>query len=184
MHWKESIVPCVLCVALAVAAPTLKKQHDRAKRALAIVRGQVKRSPTLGFPSLGGIELNGKVFAPVSDAAVNRTLVCRLRTSSLTQDITWLSDVAKELPKEPKDKIIDLVAYCDGPECSQALRARPVALPFPVVTHGEVVASQALANADERDECMLVEKGFKTVRAASWRKPGVRTEDFVKEIAK
>jgi hypothetical protein len=181
MHWKELFVPCLLCVALATAAPMLKKQHDGAKRVLVAARGEVKRNPSLGFPSLGGIELNGKVFGPVSDAAVNRTLVCRLRTSSLTQDLAGLADVARVLHRDTK---IDLVAYCDGPDCSQALRTRPSALPFPVVTHGEVVASQALATADERGECLLVDKGFTSVKAASWRKPGVRTEDFVREIAK
>jgi hypothetical protein len=181
MRWWEIAAGCLFCVALAVCAQSLGERHRRLQRGIDAAKLRSERSESLTFGSLFGIDLSGQVFGSKFPEFIPRSVVCRLRTSSLSQDVDVLSEVSRLLPK---DLAIRVVAYCDGSTCSQQLRSRESPLPFTVVTHGEVVATQALANADDLGECFLVDRRFRSVKTITWRKPGISPHDLAMEVAK
>ena len=101
--------------------------------------------------------------------------------ASLPQDIATLSEVSKYFPKNID---MSIVAYCDGPACTSEITNLKSPVPFRVLSHAEVIASQALASADSRGECIVADSASRSAKVVAWRKPNSKAMELAAEMAK
>ena len=124
----------------------------------------------LGFRDARGIGLRGERIESGQLAQTTRVAAFLLRSSSLSDDLSFWRDVARLLPAASG---VRLVGYCDGRACTDASRLRPEVAPFPIIVYGEAVDSQAVINADMLGAFVSADNGAEVGgEIISWRVAG------------
>lgn len=125
-----------------------------------------------------GIDSLGQRIDPARFSGINRVVVFLLRSGSLDLDLKFWNSVGSLLPNGSG---VELIGYCDGNACIEALEKNPLSMEFPVITYGEALDSQALLNADLEGNFLLAEKG-KYARTIGWRGSGRTADDVARSI--
>jgi hypothetical protein len=148
--------------------------HKKVK--LAIREDEVSKRE-LGFQQEAGIDIYGKLVAPLPPPQEERAVVFLLRSQSLYSDLTFWKAVQKELTGG-----VRLIAYCNDDECSNFLKEQSEKS-FPVIAFGEVLGTQALMQADEDGECFVRSEYWLVAKPIKWRGTGASPETISESLA-
>jgi len=132
----------------------------------------------LVFQSALGIDVFGKLVYPLPPPEVDRTIVFLLRGKSIVSDLQFWHQVEGIVPTSSH---IRLIGYCDSDDCINDIKAHREAFNFPVIAYGELVASQALINADEDGSSVLLREQWLIPHFLKWRTTDRRPLDIVRE---
>lgn len=123
-----------------------------------------------------GIGVHGERIDPSAVPAITRIGAFVIRHASVAADVQFWREAANLLPAE---STIQLVAYCDGEDCARTIRDEFDLPEFPVIAFGEVVASQAVMNADLAGAFVIIRHGQDQPGGSRARTDAVRWRDQV-----
>ena len=177
----ESLIGIVLIVSLVFCGVRFtrslhalsQRSEDEERRSLGSDHSRVFRSET-------GVDVWGNQVHPLPYPMEPKTLVFMFRGSTLARDVEFWRNVDQLLPKGSG---IRLVAYCDGRECTEAVRKSVKPPGFPVVAYGELTSSEAIVDADVAGNALLRSEEVIQAKSISWRTAGITPGNIVKEAS-
>lgn len=181
MQWIGTAVKCGALLVLVASGTNLRNQFALTWSQVQAQRGYLSTDPRLALSSIVGIDLAGRRVLDIAPDSVDRWIVFRLRSASLHEDIEYWTAVAAAIPKGHR---LGLLGYCERSDCRDSLALRTDGLPFRVVVYGEVIASQAVANADAEGEYIVLNQERRRLRRGAWRSPDSGPSATAEEITR
>lgn len=180
--WAEAL----LAVALAALGAKLATRVAHEVRAAEVRQAIRAANGREALRAVGGVDPWGRLVHEIPPAGAVRFVAFLLRAQSIESDLQFWNRVASLLPP---GRGVRIVAYCDGALCDAKVRARGEPAAFPVIAFADAVDGQAVINADEDGQLLLLDPNTHAVEKRFWRRDSVgpravaRTLGEVRKIA-
>lgn len=132
--------------------------------------------------SVTGVGVLGHLIYPFPPRGTKRFVVFVLRGSRVKADLAFWLSVAGSLSAESDS--IRLVAFCNGSACGEVVRRieERRSLPFPVIEFAEMTGGQALVNADDNGQFLLLNRQAYVLARFRWRQGAMSPSDAAEVI--